>query len=76
MQKTTQPITAHLVGIHAAALRLVVPDQAVGEGPAWAGGAGVWSGPAVWWRALVNTHDLSFENVQKQAAAVCYYCYY
>ena len=56
MQETTQPITAHLVGIHAAALRLVVPDQAIGEGPAWAGGAGVWSGPAVWRSALVRSH--------------------
>ena len=31
----------HLVSGHAAALRLGVPDQAVGEGAARAGGAGV-----------------------------------
>ena len=37
----SQPITAHLVKIHTAALRLGVPDQAVGEGAARAGGAGV-----------------------------------
>ena len=53
---TVRPITAHLVKIHAAALRLGVPDQAVGEGAARAGGTGVWSGPAVWWGALESSH--------------------
>ena len=36
-----RPITAHLVSIHAAALRLGVPDHAFGEGATRAGGAGV-----------------------------------
>ena len=40
-RSVSRPITAHLVKVHTAALRLGVPDLAVGEGAARAGAAGV-----------------------------------
>ena len=58
----SQPITAHLVKIHAAALCLGVPDQAVGEGAAWAGGADVHL--ARGWetgKAIVSFDDVSLQ---------------